>query len=226
MRKELALVAVSSWSIGMFLYAAVGILVTLRLMLYPFGPEELTPPYWVSMGALAISILAGARIVEMADAPMILVTRHLIAGLAVVFWAFATWLIPVLIAAGWWRHVARRGSASLRTDAVEHDLPLGHVRRGEHLPRPGGPAAARRGGGSLLAVGGSRGLGDGVRGDGRQRHPLSDRSMNPRAVSVRRRGRLGQQDTNDGHPDPAQHAVTCGTGSGSMPQASTPDIHS
>jgi hypothetical protein len=24
-----------------------------------------------------------------------------------VFWAFATWLIPVLTAAGWWRHVVR-----------------------------------------------------------------------------------------------------------------------
>src|SRR5690606_17258113 len=59
-RRELALVAVTSWSVGVFLYAAVGILVTLRLMLYPFGPEELTPPYWVAMGALAITVLAGA----------------------------------------------------------------------------------------------------------------------------------------------------------------------
>ncbi|MFK5282431.1 hypothetical protein ACI3PL_23005, partial [Lacticaseibacillus paracasei] len=29
-------------------------------------------------------------------------------GLVVVFWAFATWLIPVLVAAGWWRHARRR----------------------------------------------------------------------------------------------------------------------
>ena len=91
-----------------FLYAATAMIVSLRLMLYKFGPEELTPPYWVAMGALAITVLAGARIVEMADAPMVDVTRDLIAGLAVVFWAFATWLIPVLVAAGWWRHVIRR----------------------------------------------------------------------------------------------------------------------
>lgn len=107
-RRELALLAVTSWSVGVFLYAAVGMIVSLRLMLYDFGPEELTPPYWVSMGALAITVLAGARIVEMADAPMVDVTRDLIAGLSVVFWAFATWLIPVLVAAGWWRHVSRR----------------------------------------------------------------------------------------------------------------------
>ncbi len=107
-RRELALLAVVSWSVGVFLYAAAGVFVSLRLMLYDFGPEELTPPYWVAMGALAITVLAGARIVEMADAPMVDATRGLIAGLAVVFWGFATWLIPVLVAAGWWRHVSRR----------------------------------------------------------------------------------------------------------------------
>jgi tellurite resistance protein TehA-like permease len=26
----------------------------------------------------------------------------------VLFWAFATWLVPVLVAAGWWRHVVHR----------------------------------------------------------------------------------------------------------------------
>ncbi|MGI8459940.1 MAG: tellurite resistance/C4-dicarboxylate transporter family protein, partial [Propionibacteriaceae bacterium] len=103
-RRELAVLAVMSWSVGVFLYAATAMIVSLRLMLYKFGPEELTPPYWVAMGALAITVLAGARIVEMADAPMVAVTRDLVAGLSVMFWAFATWLFPVLLAAGWWRH--------------------------------------------------------------------------------------------------------------------------
>jgi tellurite resistance protein TehA-like permease len=89
-RRDLAVLAVVSWSMGVFLYAATGVLVTLRLMLYEFGPNELTPPYWVAMGALAITVLAGARIVEMADAPIVAVTRGLIAGLAVVFWASTT----------------------------------------------------------------------------------------------------------------------------------------
>ena len=124
-RRELALLAVMSWSVGVFLYVAAGMLVSLRLMLYPFGPEELTPPYWVAMGALAITVLAGARIVEMADAPMVHATRDLIAGLAVVFWAFATWLIPVLVAAGWWRHVVRK--VPLRYEATLWSMifPLG-----------------------------------------------------------------------------------------------------
>ncbi|MGZ0147780.1 SLAC1 family transporter [Kribbella sp. WER1] len=59
-----------------FLYGAAGIFVALRLMLYEVKPADLTAPYWVSMGALSITVLAGARIVEMADAPMVAATRH------------------------------------------------------------------------------------------------------------------------------------------------------
>ena len=107
-RDLLAVVAVFSWSVGIFLYAAAGIFVAARMMLYELRPVDLTPPYWVAMGASAITVLAGARIVEMAAAPMVDATRGLIAGASVMFWAFATWLIPVLVAAGWWRHHTHR----------------------------------------------------------------------------------------------------------------------
>ena len=107
-RDGLAVVAVFSWSVGVFLYAAAGIFVAARMMLYELRPTDLDPPYWVAMGAAAITVLAGARIVEMADAPMVAATRGLVTGTSVVFWAFATWLIPALVAAGWWRHHTHR----------------------------------------------------------------------------------------------------------------------
>lgn len=106
--RPLALFAVLCWSVGVFLYAAAGILVALRMLLYPVTAQELTPPYWIAMGATAITVFAGARIVQMADTPVVVATRGLIAGVAVLFFAFGTWLIPVLIAAGFWRHVVRR----------------------------------------------------------------------------------------------------------------------
>ena len=106
-RDQLAILAVFAWSVGVVLYAATAVFVALRVMLYPLKPEHLDPPYWVAMGAVAITVVAGARIVEMEDAPMIDVTRDLVAGMSVVFWAFATWLIPVLVAAGVWRHFLR-----------------------------------------------------------------------------------------------------------------------
>ena len=47
-----------SWSVAVFLYAATGIFVAARLLLYDLRPVELTPPYWVSMGATAITVVA------------------------------------------------------------------------------------------------------------------------------------------------------------------------
>jgi tellurite resistance protein TehA-like permease len=124
-RDLLALLSIVSWSVGIFLYAAAGVIVALRMMLYELRPADLTPPYWVAMGACAITVLAGARIVEMADAPMVNATRGLVAGLSVVFWAFATWLIPPLVAAGWWRH--RRHGVPLVYEATLWSIvfPLG-----------------------------------------------------------------------------------------------------
>ncbi|UUT36506.1 tellurite resistance/C4-dicarboxylate transporter family protein [Microbacterium elymi] len=107
-RPALALLAVFSWSVGTFLYCAVGVFVGVRMLTVPFRPADLTPPYWVAMGATAITVVAGARIVQMADAPMVDATRGLIAGASVFFWAFGTWLIPPLVIAGWWRHVRHR----------------------------------------------------------------------------------------------------------------------
>lgn len=107
-RRELALVAVFSWSVGLFLYGTVGVLVVARLLLFAVEPVDVSPTYWVSMGATAISVVAGSKIVEMARAPMVTATSGLIAGLAVLFWAFGTWLIPGLLALGYWRHVRHR----------------------------------------------------------------------------------------------------------------------
>ncbi|MGH3437653.1 MAG: tellurite resistance/C4-dicarboxylate transporter family protein [Sciscionella sp.] len=108
LRDALALLAVFSWALGGFLYAAAGIFVAARMLLYPLRPSDLTPPYWVAMGATAITTLAAARIVAMTEAPTVSATRGLVAGTALVFWVFGTWLIPVLVAAGWWRHVTHR----------------------------------------------------------------------------------------------------------------------
>lgn len=106
----LGLLAVFSWSVGCFLYAGVALLVAARLMLYPLGPEDAVPAYWIAMGATAISVLAGARIIMLGDsaAPIVLATRQLAAGASVTFWVFGTWLVPVLVAMGCWRHLVHK----------------------------------------------------------------------------------------------------------------------
>lgn len=132
-RNELALLAVFSWSVGIFLYGAVLVLIAVRILAHKFGPEDMTPPYWVGMGATAITVVAGARIVEMADAPMVDATRGLIAGTAVLFWAFGTWLIPPLIAAGYWKHVRNRVPLTYEATLWSMIFPLGMYGVGSRL---------------------------------------------------------------------------------------------
>jgi tellurite resistance protein TehA-like permease len=132
-RRELALVAVLSWAVGLFLYGSAGIFVAARMLQYPLGPRDLTPPYFVAMGATAITVVAGARIVQMADAPMVAATRGLAAGVSVVFWAFGTWLIPVLLAVGVWRHGVHRIPLTYGAPLWSVVFPLGMYAVGAHF---------------------------------------------------------------------------------------------
>jgi tellurite resistance protein TehA-like permease len=140
-RRELALLAVFSWSVGVFLYGAAGAVVAARMLVHELRPADLTPPYWVSMGATAITVVAGARIVQMADAPMVTATRGLIGGMSVVFWAFGSWLIPALVAAGVWRHVVHRIPLRYEAPLWSVVFPLGmygvgghYLGQADHLP--------------------------------------------------------------------------------------------
>ncbi|MFD6857066.1 tellurite resistance/C4-dicarboxylate transporter family protein [Rhodococcus sp. NPDC060090] len=149
LNRLLAAVAVFAWAVGLFLYAAAGIFVGARMLQYPLRPTDLTAPYWVAMGACSITVVAGARIVEMNDAPMVDATRGLIAGLAVVIWAFATWLFPPLIAAGWWRHRIHRVPLTYDSSLWSIVFPLGmyavagiYLGQADDLPLVGAVGAA------------------------------------------------------------------------------------
>ncbi len=131
-RRELAVLAVLSWAVGIFLYGAAGVFVAARMMMYRLGPADLQPPYFVAMGATAITVVAGARIVQMTDTPMVEATRGLAAGLSVVFWAFGSWLVPALVAAGIWRHVVHRIPLTYSAPLWSVVFPLGMYGVGAH----------------------------------------------------------------------------------------------
>ena len=94
--------ALICWCVGTCLYGVVGLIVVLRLFLAPVRPQDVAAPYWVAMGATAITVLAGAHLLHLDTLPT--TARPLVAGLALLFWAFGTWLIPPLLVVGWWRH--------------------------------------------------------------------------------------------------------------------------
>lgn len=104
----IGLLAVLAWSVGVILYAAMAVMVLLRVVQYGVTPQQFEPPYWVAMGALAIAVVAGAGIVQMDHTPLVDAVRPLIAATVVIFWVFCLWLIPLLVGAGIWRHVLHR----------------------------------------------------------------------------------------------------------------------
>jgi tellurite resistance protein TehA-like permease len=92
--------AVIAWSAGAVLYLVVTAVVLARLLLAGIREDEPVAPYWISMGAASISVFAAARILQLTGSPLVAAVRPAITGLAVMFWAFATWLIPLLLVLG------------------------------------------------------------------------------------------------------------------------------
>jgi len=78
-------------------------------MFFTLRPSDLMPPYWVNMGAMAISTLAGATLLlHEAEQPLVHAMLPFVRGTTLLFWATATWWIPLLVILGAWRHVYRR----------------------------------------------------------------------------------------------------------------------
>lgn len=97
--------ALSMWLVGGMLYIWIISLIFYRYSFFPMTPDDLSPPYWINMGAMAISTLAGATLVSVANGSVLLTSiTPFLKGFTLLFWATATWWIPMLITLGIWRH--------------------------------------------------------------------------------------------------------------------------
>lgn len=107
---EMNFLALSMWLWGGMLYIWMMSLIFYRYTFFPFSPDDLAPPYWINMGAMAISTLAGALLINNAspDAPYLLSLQPFLKGFTVFYWATATWWVPMLLVLGIWRHGYRR----------------------------------------------------------------------------------------------------------------------
>jgi tellurite resistance protein TehA-like permease len=108
-REEVLFFTLAMWLGGGMLYIWIISLIFYRYSFFGFSPADLSPPYWINMGAMAISTLAGAMLIAAADAsPLLAQLAPFLRGLTLLFWATATWWIPMLVILGVWRHVFRR----------------------------------------------------------------------------------------------------------------------
>ena len=109
-RREVALFfALCMYLLGAMLYLTIITLIFYRFTFVALTVEQMTPPYWINTGAVAITTLAGSSLLIQANRWSFLeMLRPFVAGFTLFFWATATWWIPLLLILGVWRHVVRR----------------------------------------------------------------------------------------------------------------------
>ena len=99
----------SMYLLGGMLYILIMALIFYRFLFFRLGPKQLTPPYWISMGAVAITTLAGDTLILNAGQWGFLgELLPFLKGFNIFFWATATWWIPLLVILGVWRHLYKR----------------------------------------------------------------------------------------------------------------------
>lgn len=109
LRMELNFFALSMWLWGGMLYIWMMSLIFYRYTFFTFSPADLSPPYWINMGAMAISTLAGSLLILNAPhAPFLHSMLPFLKGFTVFYWATGTWWIPMLVVLAIWRHGVRR----------------------------------------------------------------------------------------------------------------------
>ena len=95
--------------LGAMLYITIITLIFYRFTFVEMTLEDMTPPYWINMGAMAITTLAGSSLIlASASWPFLASLRHVLIGFTLMFWTTASWWIPLLVILGIWRHIVRR----------------------------------------------------------------------------------------------------------------------
>jgi tellurite resistance protein TehA-like permease len=101
--------ALSMWLWGGMLYIWMISLIFYRYVFFRMSPADLTPPYWINMGAVAISTLSGATLILDAQrSPLLQSMLPFLRGFTLFFWATGTWWIPMLVILALWRHVYKK----------------------------------------------------------------------------------------------------------------------
>ncbi len=101
--------ALSMWLWGGMLYIWIISLIFYRYLFFRFSARDLSPPYWINMGAMAISTMAGSLLIlNSTDAPFLNSARPFLEGFTIFYWATGTWWIPIIAILAVWRYGYKR----------------------------------------------------------------------------------------------------------------------
>lgn len=106
---QMNFLALCMWLWGGMLYIWMISLIFYRYTFFRFSPGDLSPPYWINMGAMAISTLAGSLLIMSTDhAPFLYSLLPFLKGFTIFYWVTGTWWIPMLFILAYWRHIYKR----------------------------------------------------------------------------------------------------------------------
>lgn len=124
-RQQLNFIALYAWLVGGVVYTWLMTLLLYRLLFFRFEAKDLTGPWWISMGAMAISALAGAQLVLGASgAPLLESLLPVLRGATLLFWGTGTWWLPLLVVLSVWR-MLREGLPRYELSQWSAVFPLG-----------------------------------------------------------------------------------------------------
>lgn len=107
-RDSLLFFTLCMFLLGCMLYLLLITLIFYRFTFVKLTTVTLTPPYWFNMGAVAITTLAGARlIIAVPQWSFLGEISPFLKGFTLFFWAAGTWWIPLLFILGIWRHLRK-----------------------------------------------------------------------------------------------------------------------
>jgi tellurite resistance protein TehA-like permease len=107
--EKIAFISLVLWSSGGMLYIWMISLIFYRYTFFPLQPLDLKAHYWINMGAMAISALAGAMLIRFSAGVALLNSlAPFVKGFTLFYWATATWWFPMLIILAVWRHGFKR----------------------------------------------------------------------------------------------------------------------
>lgn len=99
------------FSLTLFLCGALFYLIVITFIMYrmsflEFEAAEFAPSYWINMGAVAITTLAGSLLIAHSDNWLFLESLlPFLKGFTLCFWAMGTWWIPFIVILDVWRYI-------------------------------------------------------------------------------------------------------------------------
>ena len=112
--------------LGSLFYVVLCTLLFYRLTFKPVKAQEISAPYWISVGGSAITVLAGATLLNiLPHSPGLADAAGFVKGWSVLFWVLSTWWIPFVVVLRGWHHLHTRPAFSYQPSSWSMVFPVG-----------------------------------------------------------------------------------------------------